>query len=185
MQGIQALGSPQDLKHLLLPKLLDWPFLLFVSVVVLGVLFRRQITDVLSRNDITFAWGDKSIKLRDLSQSVDKEVDPIRDDLEALKRAVAQLGAQPETAKDAAVASAKSPVPITGDLREQTKRRLLEALNSHKYSWRSVERLSSIAAVSTSEVRDLLRSDPDVIFSLDKSGRQLAGLRSRVKPDAG
>ncbi len=187
MQAPQVVSLPESLKHLMVSKLLDWPFLLFVLVIVVGFRFGQEIVAVLRRGDITLAWGERSIRLRDLSQSFDKEIDPIRDDIDGLKRAVTRLEAQgvqidhpqPSLPETAATSAARN------DLQEETKRRLREALQSPKFSWRSIDRLAAIAAVEESVVLDVLRSDPEVIFSLGKSGRQLAGLRSRVRPDAG
>src|SRR6266404_3330161 len=67
-------------------KLLDWPFLLLVVVLVIVFLFRRQLTALFNRGDILISWGEgRSIRLRELADKIDQEIDPLRDDVEALK----------------------------------------------------------------------------------------------------
>lgn len=58
-------------------------------------------------------------------------------------------------------------------------RRMVEALNDPAYRFRSVERLSFIGGVSESETVDLLRREPEVVFSKGESGNLIARLRSR------
>jgi hypothetical protein len=54
-----------------------------------------------------------------------------------------------------------------------------EALASGKYRWRSIERLAAIGGVSKSEAMNILGADPEVVFSLGKSGNRIARLVSR------
>jgi hypothetical protein len=42
-----------------------------------------------------------------------------------------------------------------------------------------VERLSHLAGVSEADALEILRSDPNVVLSRGKSGRQIARLKSR------
>ena len=55
-------------------------------------------------------------------------------------------------------------------------------MSDARYRWRSTERLAIIAGISQDEVREILREHPDeVVISRGKSGREIAGLRSRVR----
>jgi hypothetical protein len=164
----------RELLPVLLPKLLEAPFLLFVAVVVFLCRFRRELTGLLSRGDILISWGEKrSIRLRELSKSLDEELEPIRDDIETLKRSI---GAGSEPTK------VSPPVPPreADEDRKQIATRIREGLRSSEFTWRSVERLAAVSGTTESQVLEILRADPDVRLSVGKSGRQIAGLKSRV-----
>jgi hypothetical protein len=190
--------SAPSVLYPVLGKLLDWPFLLFI--VLLGVLiaFQKEFRALLARRDISIKWGDHEIKLRDLSASIDKELDPIRDDLEGLRESpvvfppglTSQLiNASVRRAIDMSDASAESSGSgtaqlVSGVTKEQRtsaiRNRLRAALQNSQFRWRSVERLAVTAGISESAVVDFLRGDPEVRLSVGKSGRQIAGLRNRV-----
>jgi predicted nuclease with TOPRIM domain len=159
-------------------KLLDWPFLLFVFLFLFVLLFRRQLEGVLGRGDITISWGEgRSIRLRELSESLDEELDPIRDEVEALKKAVDSLQSKVQMPQSERL---EPKLEKTADQeKEVALRRMKEALTSGKWRWRSIDRLAVIGGVSESEAMDILRNDPDVIFSIGKSGRTIARLKSR------
>jgi hypothetical protein len=172
--------NPQstDAWLLLLEGVLDWPFLLFIIIIFSSLFFRQQLGGLLSRGDIAIDWGTGNIRLRDLSEKFDQEVDPVREELEALKQAVNALEHQVGSRSlgdESSASTASSP--------DETERRLAEALASPKFKWRSIPRLAQMAALSESAVRDVLGTNPEVVFSADKSGNQLAGLRGRVRPD--
>jgi hypothetical protein len=152
-------------------KLLDWPFLMTVVFIVFIFVFRKQLMALLDRRDILIKWGDNSIQLRDLEDSIDKEIDPLRDQLDALK----------QTKQSPIEIKASKGVQFS-NIQEQPSdalSRMKEALRSHDYRWRTISRLASIGCVSEDEARSLLRSDPDVVFSVGKSGNPIAKLKSR------
>ena len=79
--------------------LLDWPFLLTVLLTVLLVRFRAQVGELLSRRDIQLSWGEgKSIQLRELSDNLDMDLQPLQYELEGLKQEVATLRKKVEAA---------------------------------------------------------------------------------------
>ena len=100
---------------LLLEGVLDWPFLLFVIIIFCSLFFRQQLGGLLSRWDIAIDWGTGSIRLRELSEKFDQEVDPVREELDALKQAVTALESQ--TGHGRWVMSLRRPLH-----RQQTKR---------------------------------------------------------------
>jgi hypothetical protein len=57
--------------------------------------------------------------------------------------------------------------------------RMIEALKDPAHRFRSIERLSFIGGVSESEAVDLLRRDPEVVFSKGRSKNLIARLTSR------
>ncbi len=60
------------------------------------------------------------------------------------------------------------------------RKRLKEALEHHRFRWRTLERLATEAAISQETAANFLRSEPEVRFSKGKSGEVIVGLRSRV-----
>lgn len=162
-------------------KLLDWPFLACTTLLIVIYHFRKQIAEVFGRGDIQITWGPNcSIRLRDLSESMDKELDPIHDEIQALRDDVTTI----ETNLKAGNAPSKETEgqdDLRGDREKHAKGRMKEALTNGKYLWRSIERLATIGAVSESQALDILRADPEVVFGTGKSGRQIARLASRSR----
>ncbi len=154
--------------------LLDWPFLLFAFLAVFVVLFRQKIVGILERGDIQIGWGkDRHIRLRELSDGIDGEIDPIREELAQLKDALAKANALPQTD------SAAQSDTLTPDQIQAATKRMTEGLRSHEYRWRSVKRLASIAGLSNEVALGILRSNAEVVLSVGKSGRQIARLENR------
>lgn len=162
-------------------KLLDWPFLLFIILCLFLILFLRQLRGILDRGDITISWGEnRTIRITDLSKSLDEELDPIRDEIEAIKKAVEYLESK------AQVPIQERIVPIQDEKHQESdskkveaQKRMLEALGSEKFHWRSIERLAVIGGVSEDEALDILRSDPRVVLSVGKSRRRIASLKTK------
>lgn len=162
-------------------KLLDWPFLAFLILLLIIVLFRKQMAEVFGRGDILISWGEnRSIRLRELSASLDEELDPIRDEIEAIKKAVTVI----ETNSKVPAALRMEPVrkdELSPEQRESAKQRMKEALTTGHYLWRSIERLAIVGGISESQALDILRADSGVVLSTAKSGRQIARLASRSR----
>lgn len=154
--------------------LLDWPFLLFVFLGVFVLLFRRKIVGILERGDIQIGWGkDRHIKLRELSDGIDGELDPIREDLAQLREELANANVLSQPAGTVQSQTA------TPDQTQDATDRMMEGLRSHKYRWRSVARLASMAGVSEAQALDILRNNTDVVLSVAKSGRPIARSEKR------
>lgn len=164
----------------LLLKLLDWPFLAFVILLFVIVLFRKQLEGVFGRGDIQISWGDRSIRLRELSGSLDEELDPIHDEIDEIKKAVAAIESTVRV-PNAPRMEPRDKDALSAEQRDAAKRRMKEALASGQYLWRSIERLAIIGAVSESQAVDILRPDQDVVLSVGKSGHQIAKLATRSK----
>jgi hypothetical protein len=160
-------------RHDVVLKLLEAPFLVFLTITVLLIVLRKELKALFGRSEISIKWGDHSIELKDLSANFDKELEPLRDDIEVLRQALNQ---NPSSSR---VLELPQP-PVEADELAPVRARLEQALRHSQFKWRSIERLSAIAGASEAQVLTLLRSDPDVRLSVGKSGRQIAGLRSRV-----
>lgn len=160
----------------LIIKFLEWPFLLFVFLFVLIIIFRRQIRTVLGREDITISWGEgRSIKLRDISDHLDQELDQIREDIQLLKETLHNLQKGTSSYDEKTVVSKV----LSEQERHDAAKRMIEALEDSKWRWRTLERLSIIAGITESEAIKILRGNHEVVLGQDKSGNHMARLRSR------
>jgi hypothetical protein len=158
-------------------KVLDWPVLLFLAVAILVFIFRRQIGSALDRGDIVISWGQgRSIHVAQLSKSLDEELDPIRDEIDSVKEAVAVLksaGAPPVLPAE--------PKTLSHEARRVASDRMVDALRDGRYVWRSIERLATIGGVSEGQALDMLREDnANVVLGRGKSQQPIARLRSRT-----
>ena len=153
-------------------KLLEWPFLLLVGVGAFIFVFKKEIGKVLSRGGVTLTWGDKSFELSELPEQLNESFAPVSDDIEDLKNRISEL--ESIVNKEAKTAA---PLELKEGEREVVRQKMLEALESGKYRWRSIERLATIGGVSLEEANSLLRGMNEVVFSRGKSGRTIARLK--------
>ena len=151
-------------------KLLDWPFLLSVILFFFIVFFREQLRTLLNRKEILLKWGERSIQLRDLEDTIAQEIDPLRDEVEELKKTPPD--SIPKKTTGAQFVNSEEP-PI------DALKRMKDALKLPEYKWRTLSRLAAIACISELEAKVLLHSDPEVVFSIGKSGHSIAKLKSR------
>lgn len=169
--------------------LLNWPFLLTLLLTVLLVRFRAQVGELLSRGDIQLSWGEgKSIQLRELSDNLDMDLQPIQDDLEGLKQEVATLRKKVEAADGQPLSfgapgeeESQPPEPPqpTGEEPTSPQSRMREALDDKRFQWRSLERLASVGGLNEQEAAGILSTDADVVLGTDKYGRRIAKQKSR------
>jgi hypothetical protein len=160
-------------------KLLDWPALAFLLVLLFSIAFYKPISRALSRGDLVLSWGEnRQITVTQLPKKLTEELDPLRDEIEALKAAVDALkkGAAPGSVPPV---EPPGPQPLTAEEEEVAREKMLEALSSDDYLWRSVERLAVIAGISQEQAQRLLRADRRVVLGTGKSQRQIARLKSR------
>jgi hypothetical protein len=79
-------------QSLLDSKIFEWPFLAFILLISVVVLFYESLSSVLSRGELTIAWSkDQSVRVSNLSAAISGELDPIREDINALKKAVEEI----------------------------------------------------------------------------------------------
>ena len=170
--------------------LLDWPFLLTVLLTVILVKFRKQVGERLSHGDIQLSWGEgKSIQLRELSDNLDMDLQPIQDDLEGLKQEVATLRKKLEAADGQPVGfgvagepesePSEPSQPARGEGSTSPVSRMREALGDKRFRWRSLERLASVGGLNEQEAIGMLSTDPDVVLGTDKYGRRIAKQKGR------
>jgi len=57
--------------------------------------------------------------------------------------------------------------------------RMIKALRDENWTWRSIHTLSAAAGVSEEEAIEILRYNPDIVFSIGKSKRKIAKLKNR------
>jgi hypothetical protein len=70
-------------------------------------------------------------------------------------------------------------VNIEDEKNRNAYERMKEALLDENWSYRSLDRLAIKGGVSEDEAIEILRYDPDIIFSKTKSGRKIAKLKNK------
>jgi len=170
-QTVQHVYTEYDL----ILALLDWPFLLFVFFLFFALIFRVKIVGLLERGDIQVSWGDRHIKLKELSDGIDGEIDPIREELQEMREKIEKLC--PDSAEE--IASTFVQGKLDDTQRKEAAFKILDGLKNSRYRWRSVERLALESGMSESDTLDILRADPKVLLSIGKSRREIARLKDR------
>jgi hypothetical protein len=158
-------------------KLLDWPFLLFLGIGILLYKFKDEFKKILSRGGITLTWGDKSFEISELPEQLNETFAPVTDDIEDLKARIEEI--EKITQKSKSEIRKDDSKDLTSEQIESARRRMLEGLESGKYTWRSIERLATIGNISETQASNILRPMNEVIFSRGKSGRTIVKLTSR------
>jgi hypothetical protein len=179
----------------LVQRLLDWPFLLFVVLAAAIYIFRDPLAQALRSGGVTVEWGDRKLTVGEAVQVIDDDLKETLDDfrtsmeriqaaegkIETLNAAVAELQSKTEGVPSVEIEPPK-PEAAAPPRRERLWRTLEGSLNDARYRWRSTERLAIITGVSQDQCREVLREHPDeVVISRGKSGREIAGLRPRVR----
>lgn len=165
------------MEHLAL-QLLYWPVITVVAVLVLLGLYRKEIGKLLSRGGVALVWGDKTLAISEPSGELDESFAPVTDDIEELKErltAVEQVLEQRPTGQP--VSSA-----LNDKQRETIRERMLKALESSEYRWRSIPYLASTSGITEPQAREILEvlsSEATVVLSRAKSGRDIARLKDR------
>jgi len=154
-------------------KVLDWPLLLFILLFSAIVYFRGQLRGILDRGGVTISWGDKSIRLDELSDHMDLDLDDIHAEIHMLKEEIHKL--HPESQLDVTKTN-KGKRPSEEEKLEAAKV-MKQILNSGRWRWRSMEHLSIQAGITDSEAYDILNKDPEVIVGHLKSGHPAAKLK--------
>lgn len=176
-------------------RFLDWPFLLLVCTIFLVIVFKEDLTGVLNRGDIKLSWGDRSIRLRDLSSNLNEELDPIRDDVEELKKEIESVRLHssekqqsfptfdPGLLQRISETHNTKPLSFRQALSEEERKtavhKMKAALANTEFRWRSVERLAIAAGIQEDEALSLLRTELDVVLGKGITGRRIARLVTR------
>lgn len=157
-------------------QLLNWPFLLFAFLVVFAIIYRKRVIGLLERGDIEISWGaNRHIKLRELSERIDQDLDPLKEEIFELKEEL-------ETLKQRTGDTGEVDFPPEEPPEEEiqcAKDRIYKALQSPKFRWRSVEKLAKFSHLTQDQVLRILSHDDNVVLGVDKSGQQLARLKNR------
>jgi hypothetical protein len=175
MPAEQTVDQAKGLIDVLL-ALLDWPFLLFVFLLLFVLIFKKKVMKLFERGDIQIGWGEgRHIKLKELSDGIDEEIDPIKDEIQELREQLDKLAAK--SPRGPTVPSAQQ--QLDEKRRRAAENKILEGLQNTKYRWRSVRRLATISGIPESDALDILRANPEVVLGVDKSKRQIARLKDR------
>lgn len=153
---------------------LDSPVVLFLVFLIILYVFRSQIAALLKSRNIEFRWGDKHIKLNELSNNIDQEIDPLKDDIETLKNIVSKLQDEKGIIPEKMVSEAEQEEEV-----EHVKKRMYKALGSQKFRWRTIEKLAQFSRTTEEQILELISADETIEVGYDKHGNKLAKFKHR------
>src|SRR5690554_1871220 len=137
----------------ILLKMLDWPFLFFVVVVVLIFMTKEQLKGLFNRSNLKISWGDRAIELSELADSVDQDLDPIKERLDLLEEKLKSMGGNETT----------EPTQETAEPTEAEVKQVVNiALRNPKYKYRTVNGIAKEAKVSKVTAQRILGTSPNV-----------------------
>lgn len=163
MEQVAEAISPFPWGQILL-KMLDWPFLFFVVMVILIFMTKDQIKGLVDRSNIKITWGDRSIELSELSDNVDQDLDPIKERLDFLEE------------KFQSMCSAESTESVE-EIKQPTATDVNNVINvvlrNPKYKYRTVNGIAKEANVSKLTAQRILGTNPSVRVIKARDGREL------------
>jgi hypothetical protein len=157
----------------LVPAMLDSPVLIAILIVVLLIVFRKSFQELLASRNVELKWGENHIKLNELSNSLDQELDPLKDQVDILQQRLAALEEKNEIENHPFLSD---PDDIKDD---KVRQAILAALASPKFRWRSISGLSQAAKVTEEKVRSVIANDDSITIGYDRSGDTLVKLKNR------
>ena len=158
--------------------LLDWPFLLFGILVIFVWRYKSEVASLMSRGDIQIGWGEnKFIKLKDISDGFDQEIDPLRDEIQILRDELASITNKNSDYDPSDLSNKKT--EMTDEQKQAATKKMIDGLENHQYRWRSINRLATNVGIAENDALDLLRLHPEVVLGVGKTGRQIARKKER------
>jgi hypothetical protein len=196
--------ADQSIWPLLVGKLLDWPFLLFLLIIFFMARSGQSLAELLKSRKFDVELGGNKLSIGDAVQALDDEtkqaVDDFRkhqEEINAIKARVDSLEANKlaPVHEGEAIGNQSKAVPsppdeivqrddhgrISEEEREAAFRRMVAAMSNSKFRWRTIERLAIEAGVSESEAHKRLAAHHprEVVLSKSKSGKTICRLPDR------
>lgn len=162
-----------EIAHILVERLLDWPFLLFLLLVYILFAARSQLFDLLSTRQVKVKIGGNEVTIGEAINDLNNETSITAADLEALQTQIDALKPKTEDATGDVGDMEDKSAEVSSDLAISIMR---SGLTDSRFTWRSIERLALEAGLSESEAHRLLAAEPDITISKGKSGRIIARL---------
>lgn len=159
--------------ELLVTKLLDWPFLLFIALIIGLVAFKEKLQELeIGKSGIRFKIGIKDVTIDQLDKVITERLQELQEEIETLKSK--QLVEIEELAKDEDEIEG-----IPRGLYELMEERIYPMLRSELWLARYVSTISRKISVSEDLVRKFCEHQPDIVVYMS-GGRLAAGLSERL-----
>ena len=158
-------------KELLIAALNSPVILLLVTAFIIWLL-RKHLLKFLSSRDIEIGWGDKQIKLSELSNNIDQELDPVKEQIDMLKQELKVLRGRGKPVQLEKETKSK-------ESEEEIKKRINKALSTSKYRWRSIDSLAKLSLARKEEVLEIIGADGSIVLGRGKNGEELAKFKHR------
>jgi len=173
--------------------LISAPFLAFLGVIILVLLFYVPIQTRLSKAPITIKWGDKEIFIAEIEKNVDEQFNQFEAKLSDLSAEIQQLKSQtsvdsehlpisPEVGEDNSNKSISRIRTAFNWVHSDSMALIVYYLGASKYKWRNQSTLVQRTGLSPDNIDELIRSVPEyIIRSRGKSGNVIYRLADRAR----
>lgn len=158
------------LQHPFTLKAIDWPFLMFTLLFIVGMVYQQEIKGLIKRGGVSLKWGDRTIDIKEIPDHVDQDFSQIQEEIDRLKEKIEALEGFTK------IEAAKKERPNLN--KEAGRQRIFQSLKSGEYKWRSVERLAAISGMTEDDTLLTLQNEPDILLSRGKSGRTIARMKT-------
>lgn len=173
--------------------LISAPFLAFLGVIIVVMLFHTPIQTLLSKGQLTIKWGDKEIAITEIEQNIDEQFNQFEAKLSDLSAEIQQLKSQASNESEHLPASLGAEKDNTNRSISRIKTAfnwvqsdsmaiIVYYLGTSKYKWRNQSTLVQRTGLNTDDIDELIRSVPEyIIRSRGKSGNVIYRLSDRIR----
>ena len=156
--------------------LLDWPFLLFVVLMVGMFLFRSKLQELeIGKSGVKFKIGIRDVGVTELDEVITERLQELQEEIEALKSA--DYSGYQENDDDGDLVNG-----IPRGLYELMEARVYPMLNSKLWMARFVDTISKNISVPEETVRAFCDHKPDItLYRRKNDDRWVAGLTHRME----
>ncbi|MEO9652432.1 MAG: hypothetical protein ABJ360_25670 [Roseobacter sp.] len=165
-------------------KLLEWPFLTFVILLIIGFRFHKEISERLSSiSELTLGGktkitlGSREVEARNIGDALTQAFQELESRVEAMEASQLDSNTKQQDQNSEALLDVDE---IPDGLREFLWSRVYKMLNSDYWYARYVDTLASNTKTSEALMLSFLQSRPDVEVFQD-GNRWVASLKSRSK----
>ncbi|MCB0112235.1 MAG: hypothetical protein KDE53_40205 [Caldilineaceae bacterium] len=174
--------------------LISAPFLAFLGVIIVIILFHAPIQTLLSKGQLTIKWGDKEISIAEIEQNIDEQFNQFEAKLSDLSAEIQQIKSQYGIESEDLPVSLGTGVDHVADtsinriktafewVRSDELAVIVYYLGTSKYKWRNQSTLIQRSGLNADRIDELIRSVPEcIIRSRGKSGNIIYRLSDQAR----
>ncbi len=151
--------------------LFDYPFLGFLIIIILALLFYDYILKLFNKGEIIIKWGSYEISLKELPEKIEQEISEQLENQEETKKANETSFNVRESASDLDKNNIIDLIKEEFGIKDNTVANLVYQLGSSEFKWRKLFTLSKRIGLEPDKIDELVKERPELIVrGIGKNG---------------